>query len=371
MTNSGFQQQVAFANETAYGSQATVDQAVGLIQSVNPTETNNLIKIRTMGGSRDYNNIVPGKFEVSGSMDYYLQGGAFLRMAFGEDSATSATPDSGPRTHATTASSTAYVHVMGSAATLQADCFPSFTLEFADDEGSACLVGASAGDYNLNRTYTGCRVNSLSISASVDEPVMVTADWIAQGVIVSSAGATSITQDTKDPYVFYQGAVYSTSGAIAYDTAIESASQLAEVNTLDFSINNNLEAIWYISGTTSVTQTKRGLKALIVKGREYEANLNLNFKDKTMYQRFLGASGATGPQDTLGEYTIVLDFVRNGVIGATPAVTDDYMRIVLSGCKFNDTNIAGAPEDIVQQSLGVFVESAKTYIVDNDSTYTG
>jgi len=364
ITNSGYNQSLYFGNETSYGSTAAVDQAFGLVQSVNPTETNNFIKIRTMGGTRDYSNIVPGKFEVSGSMDFYLQGGNFVRMAMGEDTGTtSGTLDGGPRVH----SGASYVHVMGSATSPAADCFPSFTMEFADDENGACV--GTDGAYNLNRKYTGCRVNSLSISASVDEPVSVSCDWIAQNVTVSTAAATSVTDDTRDPYVFYQGAVYASSATPEYDEAIGATARIAEVNSFDLSISNNLEPIWYISGTTGAHQTLRGLKNLVVKGRDFDSNLNLHFADKTMYERFLGATGATEPQNTLTKYQIVFDFVRSGTIGGTKAATDDYMRVVLRNCAFNDINITGSPEDIVSQTISVFPEAAKFYFVDSDSNY--
>ena len=363
MVSTGYKQSVYFGNETTYGSAVTVDQPIGLVQSINPTETNNLIKVRTLGGTRDYNNIVPGKFEVSGSFEYYLQNGAFLRMALGEDTSSTATVDSGPSYH--TGDSTtgyAYLHCMGSAASPLANSFPSFTLEFADDE-------STVGTYNLNRTYTGCRVNSLALNGTVDEPLRVSTDWIAQGVTISTAGATAVVDATSDPYVFYQGVVYSTSGTITSATVIEDASRLCEVNSFDFSVGNNLEATWYISGTCGSHETKRGLKGLIPKGRDYEASLNLHFADKAMYQRFLGSSSATGPQDTLTDYSVVLDFVRSGSVGGTKTITDDFIRIVLNDCKFADMNIPGGPEDIVTETIGVAVEAAKIYVVDADATY--
>lgn len=363
MVSTGYKQTLYFANETSYGSAATVDQPIGLVQSVNPTETNNLIKIRTMGGNRDYSNIVPGKFEVSGNFDYYLQTGAFLRMAFGEDSGSTATADSGPRFHT---GADSYVHVMGSASSPTADSFPSFTLEFADTEDD----GTSATTRNLNRKFTGCRVNSMSISGSVDEPVMVSCDWIAQGVTVSTAESTSVTESTRDPYVFYQGAVYATSTDPQYDTAIATSyGQIAEVNGFDFTVNNNLEATWYISGTTNTYQSLRGLKNLLAKGRDYEGNLNIHFKDKLMYQRFLGNNTATQSQGTLNKYQVVMDFVRSGSIGGVKTATDDYLRLVLGSVAFDTMNITGAPEDIVSESIGLSIESAKCYVVDEDSSY--
>ena len=368
MVNTGYKQNLNFGNETRYGSSAVINQPIGLVQTINPTETNNLIKIRTLGGTRDYNNIVPGKFEISGNFDYFLQGGAFLRMGMGEDTGTTTTIDSGPKYHTGQgATGTTYLHIMGSAASPQADSFPSFTLEFADSEDT----GAAAATVNLKRKYTGCRVNNLTISGSVDEPVKVAVDFIGQGVAISTAAATSVTAQTVDPYVFYQGWIYATSGEISARTSIATASRLAEVASFDLGVNNNLEALYYISGTTSVYQTStRGLKNLLAKGRDYTSSLNMNFKNKQMYQRFLGAATATSPQATLTNYQIVLDFSRSGSPTSTPkAITDDYIRMVLRNCKFGDMNIPGGPEDVVAQTIGVEVAAAKFYVVDADASY--
>ena len=363
--NSGYKQSLFWGNETAYGSAGAINRSIGLVQSVNPTETNSLMKIRTLGGTRDYSNIVPGKFEVTGSFDYFLQDGAFLRQGWSEDTGTTAVVDSGPRVH----TGASYLHIMGSAASPTVDCFPSFTLEFSDDEGDCAGVDYSAN--NLYRLYDGCRVNSMTLSGTVDEAVKVSVDWQAQSVNVSTAGKSAVTESTVDPYVFYQGVVYATTGDVTAYDVIESGARLAEVNSFDVSVNNNLEPIWYISGTTSETQSLRGLKQLIPKGRDYESSLNLNFTDKTMYERFLGAEGATTDQGTLTSYNIVLDFVRSGAIGSDPKLeTDDWMRVVLRNCLFNDINIAGAPEDLVSENIGVFVEASKLYVVDTSSSYS-
>ena len=360
IANSGYKQAAYWGNETQYGSATAIAQPFGLVQSVNPTEKNSLIKVRTMGGTRDFSKIATGKFEVTGNIDYYLQGGAFIRIAMGEDTASTATVDSGPKVH----TGASYRHVMGSAASPGMNTFPSFTFEFADAEDAG-----GVNTTNLKRKFTGCRVNTMKISGTVDAPVSVAVDWQAQNVIVSTAAATTVSDYTVDPYVFYQGVIYATSGTISAYTAIGTTSRIAEVNSFDFTINNNLEPVWYISGTTNQYQSKRTLKSLNVKGREYDCSLDLHFRNKNMYQKFLGAVNATGPSDTLGYTNIVLDFVRSGTITGVKAETDDYMRLMLYGCKFNDIAIGGSPEDIVGQKLGVFVTSAKIYIIDADSNY--
>ena len=361
--NTGYKQVLLFGNETAYGSAAVINQTIGIVQSVNPTETNNYMKVRTLGGSRDYQNVIPGKYEASGSFEFQLQGAQFLRMAFGEDTGTTGGTDLGPKIH----TGASYLHIMGSAASPLANSFPSFTLEFTDDED-----GGNPGTYNLKRRYTGCRVNSANITGNVDTPVSVSVDYNAQNVIKSTAAATSVTAVTTDPYVFYQGAVYATSGAVSrYTTQASLASaRICEVNSFTFGINNNLESVWYICGTSSVYQNVRGAKQIIPKGRDYEGSLALHFNTKLQYERFLGAVSATGPQTTPAKYAVVLDFVRSGTIGGTPKVaTDNWIRVVMNNTAFGSINITGAPEDIVQQNITLDVGSVKCYAVDADANY--
>ena len=96
MVSAGYSQSVRWGNETRYGSVAPTVRDLGAVQSISPGEKNNLIKIRTLGGNRDYKTVIAGKFEISGSMEYYFQGGDFLRQCIGEDTSTTATIDSGP-----------------------------------------------------------------------------------------------------------------------------------------------------------------------------------------------------------------------------------------------------------------------------------
>ena len=363
MVSAGYSQSVTWGDESTYGSAASPDKDLGAVQSISPSEKNNLFKLRTLGGNRDYKSIVPGKFEISGSMEYHLQGGAFLRQAFGEDTATTATVDSGPRILVTGSS---YLHVMGSADSPGVNDFPSFTLEFTDYEDS----GAAAATANLKRTYTGCRVNTLGFSASVDEPLKCAVDWMAKKVIVSTGAATSVTEYTDDPYVFYEGYVYLTSGVASAGTTPATLHNyaLCQILSFDVNLNNNLEAGWYIAGTCNGYDTARAAKFIIPKGRDYDLSLNMHYENKDMYQRFLGAVGATTDQKSLDKSQVVLDFVRAGTPG-TLANGTKYMRLVVSSATFDDISINGAPEDIVNNDVNVFGKSIKCYFVDDVSGY--
>lgn len=363
MVSAGYSQAVRWGDETNYGSAAACNKDLGAVQSIAPGEKNNLIKVRTLGGNRDYKTVVPGKFEISGSMEYFLQGGAFLRQAWGEDTATTTTIDSGPKI--LSAAGNVYRHIMGSADSPGVNDFPSFTLEFTDYEDTG-----GSGTANLKRTYTGCRVNTLSISGTVDEPIKCNVDWMAKGVIVSTADKTAATEYTQDPFVFYDGFVFLTSAAVTSETTQTSMSDSAicQVLNFDFTLNNNMEAGWYIAGTCSTLDSYRGAKYIIPKGRDYDLKLGLHYSNKDMYQRFLGSKTATTAQKTIDKFQVVLDMSKSGTPG-TVAADDHYMRLVVASATFDDITINGAPEDIVNNDVTVFGRSVKCYFVDNVSSY--
>lgn len=368
--SSSYKQSLFWANESEYGSASTPNQHLGLIQSINPTEVNGLIKVRTLGGTRDYRNIVPGKFEISGSFEGYLQHGAFLREAFGEDSGTAAwAVDVGPKfwKNIGTAAQDAYVHCMGSVEGPKTTAFPSFTLEFSDEEDT----GQKSTTTNIQRVYSGCRVNNLTISANVDDPVKYNCDFLAAKVQVSTAAATSVTQSTLDPFVYYQGLVALTSRAVTKTTNWSklASSKVANVSGFSFGINNNCESKFYIGGTTGKWQQKRVAKYIIPKGRDYSLTLNTDFDTRKQYMRFLGNNTATVAKDTLSDYNVVIDFVRTGNIDGTAVKTDNFVRLICASCKFTDINIPGAVEDVVKQDLNFSVKRAKCFVVDNDASY--
>ena len=352
MVNTGYKQTLYYGKETTYGTAGTIDSSIGLVQEVSPTETNSLIKIRTLGGSRDYSNIVPGRFELNGSFSYYVQDGKFLAFAVGE------------ATDASWGITDAYLHTMGAGTDPGANDFPSFTLEFANTEDETTT------DDNLKRVYTGCMVNTLSLSATVDEPLMANVDWIGQTVSASQAANSTVTESEKDPYVFYQGTMYvASAGAVAADDAIPVGDRVCELNTFDISVNNNLEALWYICAPQGAETNSRGLRALVPKGRDWEGNVEIHFTNWDMYRKFLGNTTATSPQDVLDDFNVILDFVRSGTIGGTKANTDDFMRIVLKDVKFDQNEISGSPEDVVSQTLTLSIESANIFVVDGIEEY--
>ena len=366
MPAAGYSQSVRWGNEQEYGKATTTNRDLGAVQSISPGERNNLIKIRTLGGNRDYKTVIPGKFEISGSMEYYFQGGDFLRQGIGEDTATTATVDSGPRI-LSAGGAGIYLHVLGSANSPGVSSYPSFTLEFTDYEDA----GTAANTKNLQRTYSGCRVNTLTMSAAVDEPLKAAVDWLSKRVVVSTGAAASITEYTQDPYVFYEGFVVMTSGVPTAGTPQANLrdSLLCQVLNFDLSINNNCEAGWYIAGTCGTWDSARAAKFIIPKGRDYELRMGLHYNNKLMYSRFLGSNTATTDSATMNKYQIVLDFVRTGTPGTISAGLE-YIRMIAASATFDDIAINGAPEDIVNNDVTVFMKNVKFYVVDGTSDYS-
>ena len=65
--------------EATYGTDpVTGDEKLTLATNFNANMKNNMIPVYTLGGGRSYKQIIPGKFEVSGSHEFEVQNGTFL-----------------------------------------------------------------------------------------------------------------------------------------------------------------------------------------------------------------------------------------------------------------------------------------------------
>jgi len=218
--------QISYGEESSYGTEVTPDQFL-LARTVDPSERVNLKRIRH-AGNRGYFIQILGKKEYSGSFEYLVQNGKFLKFALG------ACSDSGsdPYTHEIT----------------ENDTLPSFTLEVA--------MGSFV------RRYAGCKVSKLTISNAIDEPLRASVDWIAQSV-TKYGTATSVTDVTTEPYVFSQGAVTINSQAAA------------GVQSFDWTFDNGSHAIHHLGDDE--------LEYLIGGPRSSEVSMEIVLLDSTYW----------------------------------------------------------------------------------------
>jgi hypothetical protein len=131
----------------------------------------------------------------------------------------------------------------------QADNLPSITV----------AMDKQASTY----TYSGCKINTLSFSASPEDYLSMDFDIVSYNEVVSSTRLTAIAVSTLKAFKFKQGQVFSGTAGATAGTAI------ADVSNISFNYNNNLEA------TVQTTSTGTHYKEPTPNTREASADLDI------------------------------------------------------------------------------------------------
>ena len=225
-----------------------------------------------------------------------------------------------------------YTHVIsetnsnvGNAFTSGTFCpFVSFALEDAQVQ---CATGA-----NLIRTIKGCTVDSLSLKATMGEPVESELSYMAQSVLKSSGAATAVTDSGLRPFMFNDVTFQFASGT--------NAPGVTEIN---FSIKNNLKREDFLNGT----QVSFGFVPL---NRDYDLSLVIEgegVNTQTLYdQYFIGGSTFNG----------LLCF------NASTGSRDAYFS--LSGCRIIDMEAPTANEGVNPQTITIKPKSCSISVND-------
>lgn len=262
------------------------------VSSFNFEDTNEYITPEQIRGTRDRYVLMPSPYQTSGSMDMELIPNGIaplLKSAFAAQGGVTSSAYAGG----------GYQHVM-----VPGNSSPTFTFE------------SSAADILVMR-YGGIRVNTLDINAAFGE--IVTASWGLEGTTrVKQGSPTTEAYDDVLPFSF-TGASVKVAG-----------SDIANVKSFSFSLNNNLDRIGTLRKTRSWKRTAFGM-------RDLGLSLTMDFQDTADYDLFLnetefsvmlhleGSAGSAGMGSN--KPTLVLSFprVRWGAVGV-PITTADYLE---------------------------------------------
>ena len=390
-----------------YDSAGTDDKLL-LTTNYTPSLRNNFIKIYTLGGGRSYKKAVPGKLECSGSFEYDVQNGDFLKYALGTlSSATTATVDFDGVTITGTPTSDLKSYTI-----IESDVVDSFTKD-------VYTISELGGDFK--HRYVGCKVNQVSMKADTENPLKATIDWVAQTVTTTTGTVAAPTNTCFDdvPKMFYQGQLLIDAGdmgtgtgtlntltdstkswtvnafqtnyvviddigiafPIASNTATAltvvgtpstgtyaitpkstyTAGQVVQCNSIDSTLTNTLESYWSISNDTG-----RGVKFLIEKIREYTLNLDLNFTNSEQLGRFYTGAEAGVAPTTTAEYTPFM-VVLNYKTATSDGDNFKEMRIVYDDVVFDETSLPVNPQDILKQTVTAFAKSSAVYYITDDA----
>lgn len=232
--------------ESTFGTAVSADKDVGLVQTFSPTDKRALEDVYA-AGSREIQEIVPGKSSIDWDLDINMQNGRLLEYVFGTVA------------HALTSSDTK--HTFSVAVTL-----PSFTTEYSFNSSSDEVF-----------IYDGCKINSSTISLDTNGILKMKATGIAQGSSSATASASAAVISTLK-VLHYKHASLKT-GTAASETSV------GKLATFNLSIENNLEQV--DAAGTFVTQEA------IASNFKMAFDFTMMFENQTEYDIF---QGGTTPQ---------------------------------------------------------------------------
>jgi hypothetical protein len=296
----GHDSYVQFGKESAYGTKATtIDNWIGIVQSFSPEETNN-IETQYGLGSRNFIQSKIGSKGFSGSVEFLVQNFKMFEFALGNVS------------YGATAVDGVYPHVV-----TEANDLPSFSFQ-------AGLLGGT----NFVRDYTGCKVDTLTISAEKEEALTAEIEFIAQDMTDGTAGTAPLA-DTSSYFSFYEGSV-----------TVNGVEQ-ALVEEFELEISNGLEGLFAI-GSNKIVRLQEGQ-------REYALSMGFVFEDTAQFE--LWKSGA--------EFDTTLKFV---------APDKRELEIVITGCKYDSNELELGAEDYLVQSLEAVAKSVTVNVKTPSAT---
>jgi hypothetical protein len=292
----GYDNTVVIGKESTYGTASTNFQWAGIVESFEPEENNN-IDSRMSVGVRAPLKLRTGAKEVDGSMSVALQNARLIAYALGKVESTGTAP---------------YTHTISTVG--RGEELPSFTVQ---NHNSL---------HGLTRNYVGGKVDTLTISASAEEAVMLESDFMFAGVEIGGTPAT-VTAEVDNYFMFYEGSVTVNGTAVA------------DITEFELEVANGLERRYTIqNGDGSPTRIEEG-------NLEITASLTMDFTGTTQYDIFRNGENI--------EVELVLQDSQNA---------DHSVTISLSGGLYDSNSLSVGAEDLQEQELeavftGISVEA--------------
>ncbi len=303
--------------EGSFGSPATTDKDVGLVQSVSPSDKRAYSKVRA-AGSREIQELVAGKSEPTFDYEVFLQNGRMLELLFGtKDSSVETTTD--------------WKHIFSIGTTI-----PSFTTEYSYNASTDAVF-----------KYDGCKLNSGTIS-------------IDQGGILKLAGsavAQSVTSSTSAG-----AAVISTLSVLAYKHltlatgTIDSETSVGKLQSFSVNYDNGNTPV-DSAGTFEVQETVSG-------DSEFTFEFAMMFENLTEYNIFLGSTTPQSQPTAIG-----LEVNANN--GVTLGSGRREFNLQLTGVQYEDVGTPLAVGEVIIQNFkgsATSLGTNKCFVVDTVSS---
>lgn len=298
----GFNNTLVLAKETAYATAPTTGfKWVGIVESFEPEESNNVDQ-RMSIGSRAPLMLRQGAKEVDGSASIALQNAYLIALALGKVT--------------TTGTTGAYTHVI-TPVTASSE-LPSFTAQNHN------------AHHNFTRNYIGGKVDSLTITASAEEAVMMEADFLFSHVTDVVTTPATVVAELDNYFMFYEGTI-KINGELASD-----------VTEFEFELGNGLERRFTLNGKNRPQRIQEG-------NLEVTGSMTMDFTNKGNWTAFQEGS----------PITVELLLVDQ----AKPTRTISFL---LSGGLYDTNGIGVSAEDLQEQELEA-VFTGVTVTVKNET----
>jgi len=282
----GFDNTVVIATESQFAQAPTSGfKWIGVVESFEPEENNNTDARRSVGVRGPF-MLRAGAKEVDGSISFALQNARMIAYALGKVSTTG----SGPYTHTITP--------VGSGESL-----PSFTIQNHNK-----LLG-------FTRNYVGGKVDSLTITASAEEPVTAEAEILFSHVEDQGITPVTVSAELDNYFMFYEGSVLINSVPIA------------NVREFELEIANNLERRFVLNGSNRPARIEEG-------NLEITASLTLDFVDTTQWEAFMNGDN------------LVVELALQDAHDS-----NHFITITLSGGVYDTNSLPVNAEELQEQEL--------------------
>jgi len=282
----GFNNTVAVGKETTYGTKATTFKQIGIIEEFSVEESNNTDVARSLG-KRGAHSLRQGGIQTEFSMSLRVQNPEPFFMGLGKVTTTGA---SSPYTHTITLAQ-------------EADAPPSFTIQ-ANDKG----IGEA-------ENLLGCKIDTMTISASAQEALMVELEGMAQKSVEELSPAVTALDLATPYFTFFEG-------ALSIDGTLYPA-----VTEFEVEVSNNLEARFTLNQSKFPVRIEEG-------GTDIEGSITADLVDDVLIQKFRDGS----------RVDLELTFVDE----ATPTRT---LTITLNDVVFDTKSIDTSAEDLKEVEI--------------------
>jgi hypothetical protein len=299
----GFDNTVVGGTETAFAIPATSYNWLGIVESFEPEESNN-VDSRMSVGVRAPLMLRQGQKEVDGSISVALQNARLIAYALGKVS--------------TTGDGTAgYTHTITTVG--RGEELPSVTIQ---NHNSL---------HNLTRNYVGGKVDTLTLTASAEEAVTLEAEFLFSHVEDSGIEPAVVVAELDNYFMFYEGSVKINN------------TQVADITEFELEVGNGLERRFTLNGQNRPTRIEEG-------NLEITASLTMDFVNADQWEIFKNGDNI--------EVELVLQDSQN---------PDHSITINLSGGLYDTNNLPVSAEDLQEQELEAIFTGITVTAVDGNS----